>query len=70
MTFCSVTDPALSTNVVSTLPENTMLLYPPIQFGRQSYYEMRTASHFAIPCKFKLSFTQRFFLFERDVFVK
>jgi len=32
-----------------------------IQFGRQSYYETRTPPYFAVPCRFRLAFTQRFF---------
>jgi len=41
--------------------ENTILLQPPIKFGRQSSYETKTAPYFAVPCRFRLSFTQRFF---------
>ena len=41
--------------------ENTILLSPPIQFGRQSHCDTRTALHFAVPCRLRLSFTQNFF---------
>jgi len=67
MAFCSVTDPAplllMMYRHYHAGKENTILLHPPIKFGRQSYYETRTAPYFAVPCRFILSFTQRFLIY-------
>ena len=45
--------------------ENTILLSPPIQFGRQSHYDITTSPHFAVSCRFRLSFTQNFFFVQK-----